>query len=119
MERLRHERWTGQRIAGATGLSRATVSRVLARLKLSRMRDLEPPPVVQRYEHAAPGDLLHLDIKCLVRIARPSHWVTGDRRDRVPASAPSMSMWPSMTIAASPSRPSTRMNQGFGARLPR
>jgi hypothetical protein len=47
------------------------------------MCDLEPPVVVQRYEHAAPGDLLHLDIKRLVRIARPSHRVTGDRRDTV------------------------------------
>ncbi len=36
-----------------------------------------------RYEHAAPGDLLHLDIKRLVRIRRPSHRVTGDRRDGV------------------------------------
>jgi transposase InsO family protein len=60
------------------------VSRILRRLKLNRMRDLEPPPVVQRYEHEAPGDLLHLDIKRLVRIARPSHRVTGNRRDKVP-----------------------------------
>jgi transposase InsO family protein len=84
VEALRRERWTGQRIARQTGLSRATVSRILRRLKLNRMRDLEPPPVVQRYEHAAAGDLLHLDIKRLVRIARPSHRVTGNRRDKVP-----------------------------------
>jgi transposase InsO family protein len=84
VEALRHQRWTGYRIAQATRLSRATVSRILRRLKLNRMRDLEPRPVVQRYEHAAPGDLLHLDIKRLVRIARPSHRVTGNRRDKVP-----------------------------------
>jgi hypothetical protein len=42
-----------------------------------------PVPAVVRYEHAAPGDLLHLDIKRLVRIRRPSHRVTGDRRDGV------------------------------------
>ena len=83
IEQLRRERWTGLRIAQQTGLSRATVSRILRRLKLSRMRDLEPKPEVQRYEHAQPGDLLHLDIKKLGRIARPSHRVTGDRRDRV------------------------------------
>jgi len=83
VEVLRRERWTGFRIAWATGLSRATVSRILRRLKLNRMRDLEPAPVVIRYEHAAPGDLLHLDIKRLVRIARPSHRVTGDYRDKV------------------------------------
>ena len=59
------------------------MSRILKRLKLSRMRDLEPRPVFPRYEHAAAGDLLHLDIKRLARIARPSHRVTGNRRDRV------------------------------------
>ena len=83
VELLRRERWTGQRIAQSTGLSRATVSRILRRLRLSRMRDLEPRPMVQRYEHAHAGDLLHLDIKRLVRIAQPSHRVTGDRRDTV------------------------------------
>ena len=83
VEALRRERWTGQRIALQTGLSRATVSRILRRLKLNRMRDLEPKPPVERYEHAAAGDLLHLDIKKLGRIVRPSHRVTGDRRDSV------------------------------------
>jgi len=83
VEALRRERWTGLRIAQQTGLSRATVSRILRRLKLNRIRDLEPRPVVQRYEHAAAGDLLHLDIKKLGRIVRPSHRVTGNRRDSV------------------------------------
>src|SRR3546814_19044331 len=31
----------------------------------------------------APGDLLHIDIKKLGRIVRPSHRVTGNRRDGV------------------------------------
>ena len=83
VETLRRERWTGVRIAQQTGLSRSTVSRILARARLSRMPDLEPPVPVQRYEHAHPGDLLHLDIKRLVKIARPSHRVTGNRRDTV------------------------------------
>jgi len=81
VEALRRQRWAGSRIAFHTGLSRATISRILRRLGLNRIRDLEPLPAVQRYEHAAPGDLLHLDIKKLGRIARPSHRVTGDRRD--------------------------------------
>jgi transposase InsO family protein len=83
VEALRRQRWTGYRIAQHAGLSRATVSRILRRLKLNRIRDLEPAPVVQRYEHDAPGDLLHLDIKKLGRIVRPSHRVTGNRRDSV------------------------------------
>jgi transposase InsO family protein len=83
VELLRRERWTGLRIAQQTGLSRATVSRILRRLKLNRMSDLEPKPPVQRYEHANAGDLLHLDIKKLGRIVRPSHRITGNRRDSV------------------------------------
>jgi transposase InsO family protein len=47
------------------------------------MRDLDPPVPARRYEHAAAGDLRHLDIRKLGRIVRPSHRVTGDRRDSV------------------------------------
>jgi len=82
VEQLRRQRWTGLRISQQTGLSRATVSRILRRRKLSRMRDLEPPQPVHRYEHERPGDLLHLDIKKLGRIARPGHRVTGNLADR-------------------------------------
>lgn len=71
------------RIAQQLGLSPATISRVLRRLKLNRIRDLEPRLPPHRYEHAAPGDLVHLDIKRLVRIQRPSHRVTGNRKDGV------------------------------------
>jgi hypothetical protein len=42
------------------------------------MRDLELRPLVVRYEHAAPGNLLHLDIKKLGRIAKPGHRVTAN-----------------------------------------
>ena len=41
VEVLRRECWTGYRIARDTGLSRSTVSRILCRLKLHRMRDLD------------------------------------------------------------------------------
>jgi transposase InsO family protein len=34
------------------------------------------------YEHERPGDLLHLDIKKLGRIAKPGHRVTGNQADR-------------------------------------
>ena len=82
VEQLRRQRWTGLRIALQTGLSRSTVSRILRRRKLSRMRDLEPRPPVVRYEHQRPGDLLHLDIKKLGRIAKPGHRATGNLADR-------------------------------------
>lgn len=80
---LRRRRLTQARIALSLGVSKSTVSRVLARAGLSRLRDLEPAEPVHRYEHKAPGDLLHIDTKKLARIERPGHRVTGDRRHRV------------------------------------
>ena len=82
IDTLRRQRWSGLRISQQTGLSRATISRVLRRLKLSRVCDLEPRQAVQRYEHLRPGDMLHLDIKKLGRIAKPGHRVTGNLADR-------------------------------------
>ena len=80
---LRHRRLTQARIAAALSVSKSTVSRVLARAGLSRLADLQPVEPVVRYEHEAPGDMLHIDTKKLGRIVRPSHRVTGNRRDRV------------------------------------
>ncbi len=81
VEQLRRQRWTGVRIAQATGLSRATVSRILTRLHLNTARSLEPTIPIVRYEHPAPGDLLHIDIKKLARIAKPGHRLTGNPQD--------------------------------------
>ena len=80
---LRHKRLTQARIATALGVSKSTVGRVLARAGLSRLADLQPAEPVVRYEHAAPGEMLHIDTKRLGRIERPSHRVTGNRRDSV------------------------------------
>jgi transposase InsO family protein len=70
-------------IAQQLAVSRATVSRVLARAGLSRLAALDPVPVPRRYEREHPGELLHLDTKKLGRIERPGHRVHGDRRSRV------------------------------------
>ncbi|MFE8647308.1 IS481 family transposase, partial [Sphingomonas sp. NCPPB 2930] len=80
---LRKRRMLQSRIARHASVSASTVSRVLARAGLSRLSDLEPAEPVVRYEHDAPGDLLHIDTKKLGRIVRPSHRVTGNRRDSV------------------------------------
>jgi transposase InsO family protein len=76
---LRRSRFTGKQIAKEAGVSPATVSRVLRAARLSRIRDLEPaePPV--RYEYAAPGGLIHIDIKKLGRFERIGHRITGKR----------------------------------------
>ncbi len=76
---LRRLRYNGWRIAQALGLSRATVSRILRRNGMNRLRSLDPPPPVVRYEHSRPGDLIHFDIKRLARIVKPGHRVHGDR----------------------------------------
>ena len=66
---LRRGHMPGYEIARRTGMSPASVSRILRRARLSRWRDLNPPPPVVRYEHPAPGDLLHLDIKGMTRFS--------------------------------------------------
>ena len=80
---LRKRRMLQTRIARSVGVSQATVARVLVRAGLSKLSDLVPAEPVVRYEHEAPGDLLHIDTKKLGVIVRPSHRVTGNRKDSV------------------------------------
>lgn len=80
VEALRRQRRTGRHIAAEVKVSPATVSRILRRLGLSRIRDLEPAQTVRRYERETPGQLIHIDIKKLGRFVRPGHRVTGDRQ---------------------------------------
>ena len=76
---LRRRRWTGAQTAAQLGISTATVSRVLRRLGLNRLKALEPPEPVRRYKRQHPGELIHIDIKKLGRLDRPGHRVTADR----------------------------------------
>lgn len=80
---LRRRFLTQARIAQTLGVSASTVGRVLRRAGLSRWSDLAPSEPAMRYEHAEPGDLMHIDTKKLGRIERMSHRVTGNRRDSV------------------------------------
>jgi transposase InsO family protein len=80
---LRRRYLTQALIAQSVGVSESTVSRVLARAGLSRWCDVAPSEPTMRYEHARPGDLLHIDTKKLGRILRMGHRVTGDPRDTV------------------------------------
>jgi len=94
IEQLRRQRWTGVRIAQTIGLSRATVSRVLTRLKLNTAASLEPTVPIVRYEHPAPGDLLHLDIKGMTRYQQVSIRGDGRRRGR-----PQFAGWQALHVA--------------------
>jgi transposase InsO family protein len=74
---LRRLRMTGDEIAEALAMPASTVSGILTRIglgKLSRLEPLEPP---NRYEKQRPGELVHVDVKKLGRIARSGHRVTG------------------------------------------
>ena len=59
----------------SSGISKATVSRILKRRGLSLLSALEPQPPRPRYERAKPGEIIHLDIKKLGRFNadRTSH----------------------------------------------
>jgi transposase InsO family protein len=76
-----NRRWGARRIAWHLGLNPATVGRVLARYRMPRLSHLDrmtglplrkPRPV--RFEVAAPGDLVHVDIKKLGRIPEGGGW---------------------------------------------
>lgn len=79
IEALRRQRHTGKQIAAEVEVSPATVSRILRRLGLNRIRDLEPAEPVRRYEREAPGEMIHIDIKKLGRFDKIGHRITGDR----------------------------------------
>jgi len=79
IRRLRKLFMTAAEIAEVLGMARSTVSAVLKRVglgKRSRLAPLEPP---NRYERKRPGELVHLDIKKLGRIAGAGHRMTGNR----------------------------------------
>lgn len=76
-------RWGPHRIAYHLHLHQSTVSKVLARYRVpllghidlnTGIRVRKPRPV--RYEHANPGDLVHVDVKKLGRIPAGGGWRT-------------------------------------------
>jgi transposase InsO family protein len=79
VEALRRQRHTGKQIAAEIGVSAATVSRILRRHGLNRLSALKPAEPVRRYERAAPGEIIHIDIKKLGKFNRIGHRITGDR----------------------------------------
>src|SRR5688572_28735985 len=80
---LRRQRWTGEQIAREVGVSAATVSRILKKLGLNKLKALEPAEPVRRYERENPGELIHIDIKKLGRFEKIGHRITGLRAEQV------------------------------------
>jgi transposase InsO family protein len=73
---LRRLRFTGPEIAETLDMPLSTVSGILSRAGMGRLGRLGLEPA-ERYERARPGELVHVDVKKLGRIARPGHRVLG------------------------------------------
>jgi transposase InsO family protein len=73
---LRRLRLTGAEIAECLDMALSTVSGILTRIGMGKLGRLGLEPA-QRYERARPGELIHIDVKKLGRIARPGHRVLG------------------------------------------
>jgi transposase InsO family protein len=77
-------RWGPARIGFLLGLHPSTVHRVLARYGLPRLAWLDRATgrPIRRYEHDAPGQLVHLDVKKLGRIPDGGGWKVHGRAAR-------------------------------------
>jgi len=73
---LRRLRMTGAEIAETLDMALSTVSGILTRIGMGKLGRIGLEPA-QRYERARPGELIHIDVKKLGRIARPGHRVLG------------------------------------------
>jgi len=73
---LRRLRMTGPEIADVLGMAISTVSGILTSIGMGRLGRLGMEAAV-RYERQRPGELIHVDIKRLGRIARVGHRITG------------------------------------------
>ncbi|SCG57994.1 leucine-zipper of insertion element IS481 [Micromonospora echinaurantiaca] len=75
-------RWGPARIGGRFGLAASTCHAVLRRAGAARLAHLDRATgrPVRRYEHPAPGDLVHVDIKKLGNIPDGGGWRTQGRR---------------------------------------
>jgi transposase InsO family protein len=75
---LRRLRFTGPEIAELLNMALSTVSGILGRIGMGRLGRLGLEPA-ERYERERPGELIHVDVKKLGRIARPGHRVLGQQ----------------------------------------
>jgi len=79
--KLRRLRMTAAEIAETLGMPLSTVSGILARIGMGRLARIGLEPAV-RYERSRPGELVHIDVKKLGRIAGVGHRIAGDRRSQ-------------------------------------
>jgi transposase InsO family protein len=80
VRKIVHKRWKHRlgpvAIGAELGIPASTVHAVLVRCRLNRLShiDRRTGEPIRRYEHAAPGDLLHMDVKKLGNIPDGGGW---------------------------------------------
>ena len=85
---LRRLRLTGPEIAETLEMATSTVSAVLKRIGLGKLRRLEPAEPIRRYERSRPGELIHIDVKKLGRIGAQGRRAPGLGRSRARSGHP-------------------------------
>ena len=76
---LRELRFTAAEIAETLGMAHSTASAVLKRHGKGRLPRPDADQPENRYERARPGELVHVDVKKLGKVAGVGHRVTGHR----------------------------------------
>jgi transposase InsO family protein len=79
--KLRQLRFTAAEIADTLGMALSTVSGILTRIGLGRLGSLGLDKPV-RYERSRPGELIHVDVKKLGRVAGVGHRISGNRANQ-------------------------------------
>jgi transposase InsO family protein len=77
---LRQLRFTAAEIAETLGMAHSTVSAVLKRHGKCRLPRFDADEPERRYERAMPGELVHIDVKKLGKVAGVGHRISGQRR---------------------------------------
>ena len=76
---LRELRFTAAEIAETLGMAHSTASAVLKRHGKGRLPRPDADQPENRYERARPGELVHIDVKKLGKVAGVGHRITGHR----------------------------------------
>ena len=73
VEVFHRQRHAGEQIAAEIGVSAATVTRIIKRLRLNQLSALEPARADPSLRTRRPGEIIHIDIKKLGKFNRNGH----------------------------------------------
>src|SRR6266508_176261 len=99
---LRELRFTSPEIAESLGMPLSTVGAVLSRYGLGKLPRLRPEEPANSYQRPRPGELVHIDVEKLGKMAGPAIASTATVAPGRAGSAGSSCTWPSTTRPGSP-----------------